>query len=60
MPVLTEDKIDFELRSTGDFDVSKIAVKYGGGGHMNAAGFPGENFLDFNSIIMEKIITKIN
>ena len=27
------------LRSTGDFDVSKIAKKYGGGGHKNSAGF---------------------
>ena len=27
------------LRSIGDFDVAKIAEKYGGGGHKNAAGF---------------------
>jgi oligoribonuclease NrnB/cAMP/cGMP phosphodiesterase (DHH superfamily) len=27
------------LRSIGDFDVGKIAVKFGGGGHVNAAGF---------------------
>ncbi len=27
------------LRSKGDFDVSAIAVRYGGGGHRNAAGF---------------------
>ena len=27
------------LRSIGDFDVAKIAEKYGGGGHRNAAGF---------------------
>jgi hypothetical protein len=27
------------LYSIGDFDVSKIAVEYGGGGHRNAAGF---------------------
>lgn len=27
------------LRSVNDFDVSKIAEKYGGGGHKNAAGF---------------------
>jgi nanoRNase/pAp phosphatase (c-di-AMP/oligoRNAs hydrolase) len=26
------------LRSIGDFDVTKIAIKYGGGGHKNAAG----------------------
>lgn len=27
------------LRSIGDYDVSKIASKFGGGGHKNAAGF---------------------
>ena len=27
------------LRSKGDFDVSVIATRYGGGGHRNAAGF---------------------
>jgi oligoribonuclease NrnB/cAMP/cGMP phosphodiesterase (DHH superfamily) len=29
----------YSLRSRGDFDVSKVAVKYGGGGHKGAAGF---------------------
>ena len=29
----------FSLRSSGDFDVSAIAVKYGGGGHKSAAAF---------------------
>ena len=29
----------FSLRSVGNFDVSEIAKKYGGGGHKNAAGF---------------------
>jgi len=28
------------LRSIGDFDVSRIAQRCGGGGHKNAAGFP--------------------
>ena len=32
----------FSLRSIGDFDVSEIAKKYGGGGHRNAAGFQME------------------
>ena len=27
------------LRSIGEFDVSKLAVSFGGGGHQNAAGF---------------------
>lgn len=29
----------YSLRSIGDFDVSVIAKKYGGGGHKNASGF---------------------
>jgi oligoribonuclease NrnB/cAMP/cGMP phosphodiesterase (DHH superfamily) len=29
----------FGLRSIGNFDVGKIAVEFGGGGHVNAAGF---------------------
>lgn len=29
----------YSLRSRGDFDVSEIAKRYGGGGHTNAAGF---------------------
>ena len=31
--------VRISLRSVGDFDVSEIAKKYGGGGHRNAAGF---------------------
>ena len=27
------------LRSIGEFDVAKLAVSFGGGGHKNAAGF---------------------
>ena len=29
----------YSLRSRGDYDVSEIAVRYGGGGHTAAAGF---------------------
>jgi uncharacterized protein len=32
----------FSLRSRGEFDVSKVAMIYGGGGHKNAAGFDVE------------------
>jgi oligoribonuclease NrnB/cAMP/cGMP phosphodiesterase (DHH superfamily) len=32
-------KVHATLYSIGDFDVSKIAGEYGGGGHKNAAGF---------------------
>ena len=34
-----ERRVDCSLYSIGDFDVSKIAVGLGGGGHRNAAGF---------------------
>jgi oligoribonuclease NrnB/cAMP/cGMP phosphodiesterase (DHH superfamily) len=34
-----DSKIECSLRSNGDFDVSMIAKKFGGGGHKNAAGF---------------------
>lgn len=38
--------VHVSLRSVGEFDVSKIARNYGGGGHRNAAGFkvPFEKF----------------
>lgn len=36
---VTGDRISASLYSIGDFDVSEIAVKLGGGGHRNAAGF---------------------
>ena len=32
-------RVDCSLYSIGDFDVAKLAVRYGGGGHRNAAGF---------------------
>ena len=35
----TEKHRVFSLRSIGDFDVSKIALMYNGGGHKNASGF---------------------
>lgn len=34
-----EGKVKWSLRSTGDYDVSKIAKSFGWGGHKNAAGF---------------------
>ncbi len=30
---------NYSLRSVGDFDVSELAKRHGGGGHKNAAGF---------------------
>ena len=29
----------FSMRSKGDIDIGEIARQFGGGGHMNAAGF---------------------
>jgi uncharacterized protein len=34
-----DGRFSFSLRSRGDIDVSKIAAKYGGGGHQHSAGF---------------------
>ena len=34
-----KNRIEVSLRSNGDLDVSKIASKFKGGGHKNAAGF---------------------
>ena len=45
--VLSDDgHVNVSLRSIGEFDVSKIARNYGGGGHRNASGFkvPFEKF----------------
>lgn len=36
---IEKGKYQYSLRSRGDFDVSAIAKKFGGGGHKNAAGF---------------------
>lgn len=46
-----EDGTMWSLRSSGDFDVSKIAKLFGGGGHKNAAGFkiPKDNALPLNN-----------
>ncbi|NIV11578.1 MAG: bifunctional oligoribonuclease/PAP phosphatase NrnA, partial [Aliifodinibius sp.] len=35
----TETEVVYSLRSRGDFDVSALAERFGGGGHKNAAGF---------------------
>lgn len=34
-----DGKREYSLRSVGDFDVSAIAARFGGGGHKNAAGY---------------------
>jgi oligoribonuclease NrnB/cAMP/cGMP phosphodiesterase (DHH superfamily) len=44
----TGRRVDCSLYSIGDFDVARIAARYGGGGHRNAAGFhlPLQDWLD--------------
>jgi oligoribonuclease NrnB/cAMP/cGMP phosphodiesterase (DHH superfamily) len=39
-------KVHCGLRSNGDVDVSKMAQKYGGGGHKNASGMRFDSFED--------------
>lgn len=41
--VRRDGKLQWSLRSRGDFDVSEIAKRFGGGGHRNAAGFETES-----------------
>lgn len=40
-----EGKYIYSLASVGDFDVSEIAVRHGGGGHKNAAGFQSDKLV---------------
>jgi oligoribonuclease NrnB/cAMP/cGMP phosphodiesterase (DHH superfamily) len=35
----------YQMRSVGEFDVSVLAKKHGGGGHKNAAGFESAKLL---------------
>jgi hypothetical protein len=42
--MINAKKSKVSLRSKGNFDVSEIAVKFGGGGHKNAAGFTLDMF----------------
>ncbi len=51
-----EDAMKFSLRSISKVDVSKIAVAFGGGGHIRAAGFEVTgNFDDIMAKILEMI-----
>ncbi len=44
------------LRSKGDIDVKDIAIKFGGGGHMNAAGF---DIKENPKSVLEKILLEL-
>jgi phosphoesterase RecJ-like protein len=50
-------KVKCSLRSKGDIDVSKIANDFGGGGHINAAGFKTELNIDQ---ALALVLTKIS
>jgi len=57
----TDNDIVFSLRSIGDFDVSKLAAMYDGGGHKNAAGFSMSlSEFDYESFFLHGIIKKKN
>lgn len=53
---LDDNKFKISLRSKTHVDVSKIAVEFGGGGHVRAAGFEVEGALDD---VIEKVLEKI-
>lgn len=54
-----QGKVHVSLRSNCSIDVSKIAVKHGGGGHPGAAGFsiPFPGKLPWKSVVLKKILT---
>jgi len=53
----SKGSLNISLRSLGDFDVSKIAEKYGGGGHKNASGIRVKSFAEipFTFIEVEEV-----
>lgn len=55
-----DNKIKISMRSQGNLDVEKIARKYGGGGHRNAAGFCVEGDFDFAKRLILKEIEGLN
>jgi uncharacterized protein len=44
----SDGSFSYGLRSRGDFDVSEIAKRHGGGGHKNAAGFQSHRLIFTN------------
>ena len=50
---LQDGSVKVSLRSEGDIDVGKIALKFGGGGHKNAAGFISDGKIED---VMENIV----
>ena len=57
---LDENKFKVSLRSKKYVDVSEIAVSFGGGGHVRAAGFDIEaNLENAITIVLDKIKEQI-
>lgn len=54
---LSENVFKYSLRSVSYVDVSRIAVSFGGGGHIRAAGFEAEGSYEDN---MSRILEMIN
>ena len=52
----TEDGYKVSMRSNGGMDVARVAMKYGGGGHIRAAGVSMEGNADE---IIEKILEEM-
>jgi len=55
----TDDGGRVSLRSKGDIDVRRVAVKYGGGGHKNAAGLTLEGGADAERRLIDDIVAAI-
>ncbi len=45
----SDGMFSYSLRSRGDFDVSELAKRHGGGGHKNAAGFLSSRLLTLSA-----------
>lgn len=54
---MRDDEIKVSLRSNNSIDVAKIATKFGGGGHVKAAGFSlnCETLNEAESIVLEEL-----
>jgi phosphoesterase RecJ-like protein len=48
---LESGKIRVELRSNGKYNVQKVAVKFGGGGHIPASGCQLDSFDQVQDVI---------
>ena len=48
--------LKISLRSSGDYDVSLLAAKFGGGGHRNAASFTLPLSVDSYAIVSGKAL----